>query len=434
MDDHYHDTAPEGDDRTDGATDGAASDRPARGAANRRSGRRGGSVTRGRARGAYTSQERGASTGPTAPPPPAAPPPAEAPAPAPGPARGLPTGFRSSRRSTRAGKAHRRDLAWFRMRVKAMGVGQQALFIGAAILGGLAVGVLVLWGAATVINAASRWYLSSQAGSAIAARRREAARDNVLIIGVKDGKAIGFIAARVELQTRRIFGIAIPDGAFVEVPGQGFERIGDSYASGADVSKAAVSNYLSVPFDRYVAIPYDQYQAALKNQSLAGLTGQVLATDIDASDLKVLGATVDSIPSKDVAIVPLPVRPITIGDQRFFQPQRQQVADLLQSWWGVKVGPDDRVRVIVENGSGSPGIAGAAARALIGAGYQVVDTKNAPAFGRKDTLIILYRGQVSTAQRIKDTLKTGTITKAVSDQDLADVIVIIGKDYKPAAK
>ncbi len=220
----------------------------------------------------------------------------------------------------------------------------------------------------------------------------------------------------------------------MEVPGQGFEKIGDSYKAGADVSKAAVSNYLSVPFDRYIAIPYDQYQAALKNQSLAGLTDQVLSTDINASDLKVLGGTVDAVASKDVALVPLPVRPITIGDQQFFQPQRQQVADLLKSWWGVSVGPDDRVRVIVENGAGSPGIAGVAARALIAAGYQVVDTKNAPSFGRKDTLIILYKGQDATAQRIKDILGGGTIQKAVSDQDLADVIVIIGTDYKPPVK
>jgi hypothetical protein len=303
------------------------------------------------------------------------------------------------------------------MRLKAMSAGQQVLIVGVGILGGVLVAGLVLWGVATGINALSRWYIHSTAGSVADARRRELARNNVLIIGLKGGKAGGFLAARVETTPpRRIFGIAIPDGAFVEVPGQGFERIGDSY--------------LSVPFARYVAVPYDAYQNALRSQSLAGITKQVLATDIPLQDLKVLGATADSIPSKDVAFVALPVRPITVGDQRYLQPQRQQVAEILKSWWGVDVGPESRTRVIVQNGAGSPGLAGAAAKALIAAGYQVVDTKNAPSFGYKQTLILLYKGPVATASAVRDLLKVGVVRKAVSDQDLADVIVIIGKDYK----
>jgi hypothetical protein len=75
-------------------------------------------------------------------------------------------------------------------------------------------------------------------------------------------------------------------------------------------------------------------------------------------------------------------------------------------------------------------LAGAAAKALIAAGYQVVDTKNAPSFGYKQTLILLYKGPVATASAVRDLLKVGVVRKAVSDQDLADVIVIIGKDYK----
>ena len=47
-------------------------------------------------------------------------------------------------------------------------------------------------------------------------------------------QATGFLAVRVDGETQRVFGIAIPDGAFVEVPGQGFERIGDSYKAGPE--------------------------------------------------------------------------------------------------------------------------------------------------------------------------------------------------------
>ena len=55
-----------------------------------------------------------------------------------------------------------------------------------------------------------------------------------------------------------------------DVPGQGFERIGDSYKGGAAVSLAAVSNYLSVPFDYYVTVDDAAYKTMLKQQDVSG--------------------------------------------------------------------------------------------------------------------------------------------------------------------
>lgn len=311
--------------------------------------------------------------------------------------------------------------------------GRRAGMTALGVVGGIVAAAVLLWVVAVGVNQIARWYAASTADSVAQTRRSEQAKENVLVIGLKDGRAIGFIAARTELKTRRIFGIAIPEGAFVEVPGQGFERIGDSYATGADTAKSAVSNYLAVPFDRYIAVSQETYQAALQNQSLHGITKDVQATDMNASDLQVFGGLVDAIPTKDVAIVPLPVKPIMVGTERFFQPQKQQVADLLKTWWGVDVKADDMVRVIVENGIGQPGVAGEAAKQLIAAGFSVVDTKNAPKFGYDKTLIVLYRGPASNAERVKKTLNAGEIRRASSAQNLTDIIVIVGKDYVPPA-
>ncbi len=85
----------------------------------------------------------------------------------------------------------------------------------------------------TAINAVARWNaqrVAAKSGSRQELEKRS--RENVLVIGVKDGKATGFLALRVDSKGDQIFGIAIPDGAFIEVPGQGFERIGESYADG----------------------------------------------------------------------------------------------------------------------------------------------------------------------------------------------------------
>ena len=87
--------------------------------------------------------------------------------------------------------------------------------------------VLVLTLIAYGINGVARWNarrVAAKSGSRQELEKRS--RENVLVIGVKDGKATGFLALRVDSKGDQIFGVAIPDGAFIEVPGQGFERIG----------------------------------------------------------------------------------------------------------------------------------------------------------------------------------------------------------------
>ena len=340
-------------------------------------------------------------------------------------------GYRSSKRTTRAGKAWRRDDLIDRVRLKFLEGGKSTLLVVSAVIAGILVALLLVWGAVSGINALSRWYLQKTALSSAENRRRLQARDNVLFVAVKDGRAVGYLAARVLAADRKVFGIAIPEGAFVAVPGQGFEQIGDAYRTGPETAKSAVSNYLSVPFQRYVAIPYDAYQKALSSQSMAGITSKVLSTDVPTGDLQVLGSTLDAIATKDVALVPLPVKPINVGGQRFFQPQRDEVASLIKTWWGVDVGAATSKTVLVENGAGKPGIAGTAAEQLISGGFTVVDTKNANGFDYKKTLILLYRGSAADAARVHDLLGAGELRKAEDNQGLADIIVIIGQDYKP---
>ena len=345
--------------------------------------------------------------------------------------RALSTGFRSSRRSTRTGKANRRSVARLRLWVGAMGLGKRVFVLTAGVLVGLLLAAVLLLLAANGINAATRWYVRRNVAATVASTAAAQAGENLLIVALKDGKAAGFLATRVAARSNRIYGIAIPDGAFVEVPGQGFEAIGSSFATGAAISKSTVSNYLSVPFDRYVAVSDEAYQYALKNQTLAGVTDHLVATDMSANGIRVLAAQLSAVPTKNVALVPLPVKPITIGDQRYLEPQRAEVADLLSSWWGVKTGAEQRVRVIVQNGIGTPGIAGSAAKQLIGAGFQVVNTENAGHFGYSKTLVLLYKGPRSSADKVCVVLKAGTVQTAVSGQDIADIIVVIGKDYVP---
>lgn len=348
------------------------------------------------------------------------------------------TGYRTSRRSSKSGKKARktaqseRRRAEVKDRVRRTGTGiARGVAIG---LGGAVALVLVLFLVATGINAAARWWAERQAAEEASPEAiKERARENLLIIGTGENQGADFLAVRLDRENDQILGIAIPDGAFMEVPGQGFERVGDSLRAGPDVSLATISNYLSVPFEKYVIVDKATYQSALTDQTLRGMIDAVTESNLEPAELQDIADFADGVSTESVALVPLPVKPISLGDQTFFEPQREEVAELLYSWWGVKVGAEDNmVRVIVYNGAGIPGIAGEAAQELIGAGMRVVDTKNADRFDYGQTLIVVQNGDTAAGERVREVLRVGEVIDQPSDQDVADIIVIIGQDYAPA--
>jgi len=348
----------------------------------------------------------------------------------------MPSGYRSTRRGSRAAKDAKKAKRQHTVLTKLDRTGRGAKNVGwlvAYVVGGLALAALVMWGAAAGVNSLARWNAErGAAGSDAEAVQAEKAKGNVLLIATEDGKAAGFLAVRVDREVRRVFGVALPEGAFIEVPGQGFEPLGDSLAAGPDVSVDAVSNFLAVPFREWVIIPAEAYRTALTEQDMSAVLDQVDDTNITPGDLESLSAFLGKVPTKDVALVPLPVKPIKLGDQTYFEPQRAEVADLLKSWWGVNPDDVDKVtRVIVYNGAGVPGIAGVAAQALIRNGLRVVDTKNADNFNYKQTQIVVQNGDESAGATVRRVLGAGTVLDRPTDQDVADVIVIIGKDYKP---
>ncbi len=297
------------------------------------------------------------------------------------------------------------------------------VLIGAVLLG-------ALWGLALGINAFARWNarrVAAQGGSAVSS-------ENLLVIGVRDGVAIGFTALKVERYADRVLGIAIPEGAFVEVPGQGFDRIGASYDAGPAVSESAVSNYFGVQFPKYIAVTGDTYQALLQDQDIAAIANKIASTDLTAAERASVTAFLRKVSAEDVWIVPLPVKAMTVGSERYFEPQREQVADLLLQWWGVRVDQQkSRTRVIVYDGVGTAGLASEAAQQLIRAGFQVVDSGSAERFGYEKTIILVYHAPTE-AQAVHDALGVGVIQAQSAPQGITDMIVILGADYLPPVR
>jgi hypothetical protein len=351
-------------------------------------------------------------------------------------------GYRTSRRSSRSGRQMRHQAKVERVRtevgerttVAARKVGSFAKTVGVTVLS-IAVVAGALWGGALGVNALARWNARRVAAENAAKTRTELAKENLLVIAVRDKEAVGFIALKAERAGKRVLGIAIPEGAFVEVPSQGYEAIGDSFHGGASLSKDAVTNFLGVPFERYVTVDQDTYQRLLTKQDVGSLLDRPLATDLKEGEKTDLQEFMDGVPAKDVWIVPMPVKPVALGTERYYEPQSAEIADLILQWWGVHVsGQRQAVRVIVYNGVGTPGVAGAAARQLIRAGFRVVDSKNADNFEYKTTRILLYHGTQADADRVRDTLDAGEIAVESEAQNVADIIVVIGADFVPATQ
>lgn len=348
----------------------------------------------------------------------------------------MPVGYRASRRGSKSSRQAKRAIQQHKVVSTIDSAGRATRNLAWAGLMGLGVVlfvVLALLVAAWSVNGIVRWNSRRVAARAAAPSEQDLkARENLLLISEKSGKATGFLATRVDERERQVFGIAIPDGAFIEVPGQGFERVGDSYLTGPNVSMSAISNFLTVPFRRYAVVPEGTYQKALRSQSMKGVMQAATKTNLSKADAAKIRTLFDKLPSKDVALVPLQVKPISLGKQTYFEPQREELADLVQSWWGVKLSETQNVtRVIVYNGAGAPGIAGEAAQQLIRGGFRVVDTKNADRFNYKQTQIVVQNKDMAAGEAVRKVLRTGKVVNQPSDQDVADVIVIVGKDYKP---
>ena len=339
----------------------------------------------------------------------------------------LPRGYRSTRRGSKSAKTAKRAIKFDVVTQVFDRTGSFLRNLGivlALALVGLLVAAIAFLLLAMSINGFVRWNAQRIAAkSNTEAGLNEQAKENLVVIGVEGDKAVGFLAIRVDRKGKQVFGIAIPDGAFIEVPGQGFERAGESFNTGADVSLSTISNYLTVPFRSYLVVPAEVYRTILKKQSVSGITELATASNLTETEKANLAEVLKGIPQKNTALVPLPVKPIKLGDQTYFEPQRLQVADLLKSWWGVDATKVANVtRVIVYNGAGAPGIAGEAAQQLIRNGFRVVDTKNADNFNYKKTQVVVQNGPAKRGADVVAVLGVGSVVNKSSEQDVADVI------------
>jgi anionic cell wall polymer biosynthesis LytR-Cps2A-Psr (LCP) family protein len=91
-----------------------------------------------------------------------------------------------------------------------------------------------------------------------------------------------------------------------------------------------------------------------------------------------------------------------------------------------------RTKIEILNGNGVPGVGEKVSSRLDLSKFQIVNSANADNFNHLDTVIIIYSNDnqiVTAAEEIKKELEVGRIESHPKNQDIADITIIVGKDY-----
>jgi len=152
----------------------------------------------------------------------------------------------------------------------------------------------------------------------------------------------------------------------------------------------------------------------------------------------VVGASRLAAASNELASTVLPVREIDAGGSSVaYGLDDQAAAELVDSRLAgarLPVASVGRVRVLVQNGVGAPGLGDSARAKLLAAGLRYVAGGNVPGFGQKRTVVLLRDASSTNRERgmaVARALGLGESSLRISETapTIADVVVILGEDY-----
>lgn len=303
-------------------------------------------------------------------------------------------------------------------------------------------------------------------------------------------EADSFLLASYNPKSKKLDIVTMPKNLMVEIPGKGAGDLKQAYTTGkVSLTKATVEYLTGVKIDHYFKISekglarivtelggvtiggkkmsgeavtdylspdtadekeidrlkrQNKFISALKKQTsskdvfeklisiMARLRG---AYDTDFGPAEVESIMMSSVDaqSSGFKVMTLPVKEVMVDQKLYYQPEKTAVdAMITRIFYSDKSTATQNLRVRVLNGVGEPGVASEVANKLIDEGYRVVDTKNADSFDYTETQLIIYSSnsqKTEIVNKIKNMLGVGKIVSNNLPQDVADLTIIIGKDY-----
>ncbi len=265
---------------------------------------------------------------------------------------------------------------------------------------------------------------------------KELKENTYLVVGVGKvgGKdtAMGVLQFVIDPNKKTIGGINVPTNTFVELSGRGFEPLSEGYSQGMDVLIRTAGDFLGVEPSHYLVVESDHFTSATGEGDIVKLFNLSSDSDIKKKEMKKHIEKIEKVKAKNIALLDLPVKPISFGEQTYFDPKKDELDRIVKMFWGIdSENKKTNERVIILNGSGTPGVARKAADALMGKGYKIIDVKNADKFDYKETQIIIYdEKKMDMAKEVKGLLGRGVIATTSTPQDIIDVLIVVGQDYE----
>ncbi|HEX3004537.1 MAG TPA: LytR C-terminal domain-containing protein [Angustibacter sp.] len=183
------------------------------------------------------------------------------------------------------------------------------------------------------------------------------------------------------------------------------------------------------------ALPTDAVQRRAMVVGLAGAPRGAVLTSV----LEVTGALHDAAARQAVASTVVPVREIdTGGAVNAYGLDSAAATTMVQARLAgaaIAVPPGGRLRVLVQNGDGAPGLGDAARSKLVAAGLKYLGGGNVDGFGVQQTMVLLPdASSTSRARGLAVTHALGLRESALRITDnaptVADVVVVLGHDFK----
>jgi anionic cell wall polymer biosynthesis LytR-Cps2A-Psr (LCP) family protein len=145
---------------------------------------------------------------------------------------------------------------------------------------------------------------------------------------------------------------------------------------------------------------------------------------------------------KNSALLPvdLPTKPIdTGGGATSYRIDPTETSKLVHSRLAASLPPASQPKkatVLIENGVGTSGLVQSACDRLLPAGYGFAGSGNAPNFNYTTSQVIVFSDSVAAARVGDDIarllrLPDGDVVASSQGQNVADVVVILGRDYRP---
>lgn len=251
--------------------------------------------------------------------------------------------------------------------------------------------------------------------------------------------------------------LAIPAEVTINVPGQNLGTPADAAAAGdQDLVEVTVENLLGVPIDETVLADVASLTTVVDGMGGISVRGEDLSGAEVAAYLReipedappdlaflrwqdVLDGLIAVGPDKPAALpeqlrpvlteapslVSLPVVDIGGG---LLRPDQEALQPLVAEHFVLTT--PNVVRLVVLNGVGTPGIGEEVARILVPEGFRLMSSGNANTFDLEMTTIIASsREDLDAAARAKDLLGAGEVQLGNQPTGLADVTVVVGRDF-----